>query len=254
MAAAHVSGIAALMASVEPWADAADQKECIRSGADPIAALDRLLATGARADAAGALWDCGDKVAPNVAPVPLAPADGARVRPKGLTFRYAPGSDALSGVVSNTVLVDGSPAASAAARASRAKLRQTPRLRDGRHSWFVRSSDRFGNSVDSRARTLVVDGTGPRARVAVRRRSAAKGIRTVLRLNESASVAVGVKLLRRRVTGGRASGFRKGRNGLTIRLPRKLRAKAKGARAKVTLRLTDALGNVTRKRFSVRLR
>jgi hypothetical protein len=238
------------MASAEPWAGALAEKSCILAGAERVPGLTGLVATG-RANAANALDLCGDHVPPNLAPVPLAPAAGARVRPKGLTFHFSPGADALSGVVSNTVILDGRAAASGVARA---KVRKSTRLRDGNHHWLVRSTDRFGNSTDSSAQLVVIDGTGPRARLSVRRSTAARGVRIVLRLNEAASVTPTLKLARRTARSGRTRRLRKGTRSLRITLPRSLRKAARRKRVGVSLRLADQLGNATRKSFKVRLR
>ena len=254
MATATVSGIAALMAAAAPWAGPAEQKTCLMESATRLPGLASVVRSG-RANAIGALRACGDHVAPEVAPRQLSPRDGARVRAKGLAFDFIPGRDALSGVVSNTVFVDGRPVAVrevAAAGTTRAQVRSAVKIQDGRHQWFVRSSDRFGNSRDSGARTVVVDGTGPRLRLAVAGRSAKGGLRLGLSLNEgatlSATVAIGRATLR-----VPARKLLKGRNRLAVRLPKRLRAKA-GKRAVVTLRLTDAVGNVTRESLKVGLR
>ncbi len=245
MAAAHVSGIAALMSSAAPWSGAADQRSCLRSGAERVPGLAGVVATG-RVDAYNSLRACGDRVPPNVAPVPIWPRDGERVRPKGLTFRFLPGADALSGVVSNTVIVDGRPAASPGV-ASRARLRERPRLRDGRHFWVVRSADRFGNTRDSRSSVMYVDGTGPRLRVALRRNR-----RLTVRLGEKAIVAVYAVHGKRKVRVGRRKRLARGRHVVQAKLPRSLRRAARRGRVRLTVRAADALGNVSAK--SVRAR
>jgi subtilisin family serine protease len=58
MAAAHVSGIAALIASESPRADAIRIKSCILAGVDKVPALRGYVATGGRANAARALAAC----------------------------------------------------------------------------------------------------------------------------------------------------------------------------------------------------
>jgi hypothetical protein len=155
------------------------------------------------------------------------------------------------------VLIDGKPVAAdeaAAAGKTRAKVRSAVRVRDGRHRWLVRSSDRFGNSRDSGTRTVIVDGTAPRVRLRVERRKAARGIRLRLRLNEAARVSATVRLGRGKSGATRSKSFKKGRRTLTIRLSKRLAARSAGKRVRGTLRLTDAVGNVTRKRFTARLR
>ena len=254
MATAAVSGIAALMAAAAPWAGPAEQKRCLMESATRLPVLATLVRSG-RANSIGALRACGDHVAPEVAPQQLAPRDGARVRSKGLAFDFVPGRDSHSGVVSNTVVMDGRAIATGeavAAGIARVKVRSAVKVRDGRHRWLVRSADRFGNATDSATRTLIVDGTAPTVRVTLKGRSAKRGIRLGLRMSEGSKVSASA--VRGRATShAPAKNLAKGANQLALSLPKRLGAKA-GRRVVVTLSFSDTVGNKTRKRLAVVLR
>ena len=263
LAVPHVAGIAALIKSLEPWHGALAQKGCILAGVDRTEGLTGLVATGGRANARRALEACGDPAPPEVPPVQIAPPDGALVRPEALSFRFTPGRDRLSGVAGNSIVLDGRTVARGPA--SVVALAPSGRIADGRHSWVVRSTDGFGHVRDSGRRSVIVDGTPPRLKLRIRRRSAARGIRARATVSEAVTIASASVKLSRKVAGRlrtrkrtlRARATRRlgsGTTTLAIKLPRAIRRRGAGQRVRVDLRLVDDAGNAGTKRFSVRLR
>ena len=263
LAVPHVAGIAALIKSLEPWHGALAQKRCIIAGAERTAGLMSLVASGGRANARRALEACGDRLPPERAPVSIGPPDGARLRPEGLTFRFTPGRDNLSGVAENSIVLDGRAVARGPAGAG--ALSPSGPIADGPHSWVARSTDRFGNTRDSSRRSLTVDGTPPRIVLRVRRRSAARGIRARATLSEAVTITSAAVKLSRRVARKlrsrkrtlRARATKKlsaGVGTLAVKLPRAVRRRGAGQVFRIQLRLVDAVGHVATKRFSVRLK
>lgn len=263
LAVPHVAGIAALIKSLEPWHGALARKSCILAGVDRTAGLIDRVASGGRANARHALEACGDRVPPERAPVPIGPADGARLRPEGLRFRFTPGSDGLSGIAENSIVLDGRPVATGSAGAG--ELSPSQAIADGLHFWVARSTDRFGNTRDSDRRSLTVDGTPPRIELRVRRRSAARGITARATLTEAVTVtSAGVKLSarvarklrtrKRTLRAGATKTLPAGEGTLAIKLPRAVRRRGARQVVQIQLRLVDAVGHVATKRFRVRLR
>ena len=263
LAVPHVAGIAALIKSLEPWHGPLAQKGCILAGVDRTQGLSDLLVSGGRANARRALEACGDTVPPEVAPVQIAPSDGALVRPEALSFRFTPGWDRLSGVGGNSIVLDGRTVARGPA--SVGVLSPPGRIADGRHSWVARSTDRFGLVRDSGRRSVVVDGTAPRMELTIRRRSAARGVRARARVSEavtivSASVKLSRKVARRLRTRRRTLRAKatnrlvSGTGTLAIKLPRAVRRRGAGEKVRVDLGLIDDADNTGTKRFWVTLR
>ena len=263
LAVPHVAGIAALIKSLEPWHGPLAQKRCILAGVDRTEGLIGLVASNGRANARRALDACGDPAPPEVAPVQIAPPDGALLRPEALLFRFTPGWDRLSGVAGNSIVLDGRTVASG--QASVGALSPSARIADGPHYWVARSTDGFGNMRDSGRRSVIVDGTPPRMELRIRRRSAARGIRARARVSEAVTItSTNVKLsrkvarrlrTRRRTLRGRATKrLAAGTNTLAIKLPRVVRRRGARQKVRVDLGLVDAVGNRGTKRFSVTLR
>jgi hypothetical protein len=263
LAVPHVAGIAALIKSLEPWHGPLAQKGCILDGVDRSGGLEGRVISGGRANALRALQGCADRGRPDLAPVQIAPADGALVRPDAFSFRFTPGRDSLSGVAANLVMLDGRPLVSGGPAA--ATLSPPRRVGDGRHVWAVRSTDRFGNYRESGGRAVLVDGTAPRMGLRIRRRSAARGIRAAARLSEAVTVGrVEVRLsrkvareirsrkrtLRAKATKTLAAGTRT----LSVALPRAVRRRGARQRIRLRIRFSDRAGNGATKSLSVKLR
>ena len=111
----------------------------------------------------------------------------------------------------------------------------------------------------------MIDGTGPRLKLKLLGRRASKGLRAKATLNEPARITdAKVKLSRKvakklrsrkRTLGGKATKrLAGGSHTLKIKLPRPVRRRGAGRKIKLDLRLVDALGNVSHKRFGVKLR
>jgi hypothetical protein len=263
LAVPHVAGIAALIKSLEPWHGPLAQKNCILAGVERTGGLTGLVVSNGRANARRALDACGDRGAPDVAPVQIAPPDGALVRPESLSFRFTPGRDRLSGVAGNSIVLDGRTVARGPATVG--ALSPSSRIADGRHIWVARSVDGFGNVRDSGRRSVIVDGTPPRIELRIRRRRAARGIRARARVSEAVTItSARVKLsrkvakrLRTRKRALRAEATKRlaaGTQTLAIKLPRAVRRRGAGQRVGLALALVDDAGNRATKRFSLTLR
>ena len=91
---------------------------------------------------------------PPSAPAPAAPADLARVTGPSVTLSWAGAADAVTGVASYRVSVDGVAVATLAASARNTRVAMTR----GAHTWQVQAVDGVGNASSGRDRALTVTG------------------------------------------------------------------------------------------------
>jgi subtilisin family serine protease len=91
------------------------------------------------------------------APVLRGPATGARVPGPAVDLTWTPATDAVSGVETHRVVVDGVPVATLPGTAGAARVTMT----HGGHTWQVVAVDRLGNQSVSAPRSLSVTGTIP---------------------------------------------------------------------------------------------
>ncbi|HET7443888.1 MAG TPA: beta-propeller fold lactonase family protein [Solirubrobacterales bacterium] len=99
---------------------------------------------------------------PPSAPAPSIPLDGAANLAPTTSFSWQPSADALSGVSSYELIVDGAPSATVQPPACAAICTSNvPGLANGAHTWSVRATDVAGNASQSPVRTFSVDAEPP---------------------------------------------------------------------------------------------
>lgn len=153
MATPHVSGIAALLNSVEPGASAAGIVDAIKFGSRKIDTLAGRVESGGLADAVGALAAIGHPVSGvDVAPGAFSlrkPGRKVRVR-SGSKIKFTWSRSADTDLVGYEVYVDGrlvttveDPDGSQGPRAARTSAKI--RIGSGKHKWSVVAVDEAGN-------------------------------------------------------------------------------------------------------------
>jgi Subtilase family len=163
MAAPHVSGIAAVVRGLHPGFTPGQLRSAVIWGGRSIPALVGTTASGRRSELPGALAVADGGVGPDGVPPAafalVAPAQGLVTAAASPVFRWAPASDADSGVAAYRLVVDGATSASVGASTT-ASAPAAP-LADGPHTWSVVAVDAGGNARASETRTVVVDRTPP---------------------------------------------------------------------------------------------
>lgn len=159
MATPIVSGTAALMKSVSPWATPVDLADALRQGTDKIPSVQGLSASNGRLNAAAAVSLITDKEPP--APFSItSPAGPLVTKDRGLTIDWSPSSDAKSGLSKQIVTVDGREVETLDATATLARLPDP--LGDGLHRITVIAEDRAGNRRESTEALVRIDYEAPR--------------------------------------------------------------------------------------------
>ncbi len=163
MAAPHVTGIAAVVLGTHPGFSPGQLKTAVMSGGQTDPALAGLTVSGRRVDLLGALTVAAGGIGPDTTPpgpfAILSPAEGAATSLTVPIFRWAPASDADSGIAGYRLTVDGATVASVPADGTAASPGAP--LSEGFHNWSVVAVDGQGNTRSAGTRTLIVDHTAP---------------------------------------------------------------------------------------------
>ena len=163
MAAPHVAGIAAVVAGLAPGLAPWQIKAAISTGGDVAPALAGATSSGRRADLAGAIAAAGAGVGADTTPPDpfgvVSPAEGLATSAAFPVFRWAPATDAQSGVSAYRLMVDGVQVAQVGPGVSEATAGSP--LAEGSRTWSVVAVDAVGNLRATGARTLLVDRTAP---------------------------------------------------------------------------------------------
>ncbi|HEY7949308.1 MAG TPA: beta-propeller fold lactonase family protein [Solirubrobacterales bacterium] len=102
-----------------------------------------------------------DTTAPST-PAPSTPLDGAANLAPTTSFSWEPSADALSGVSSYELLIDGTPRSTVQPQTCEATCTaEVSGLANGGHTWSVRATDAADNTSQSAARTFSVDAEPP---------------------------------------------------------------------------------------------